>query len=351
MLSPVVHILPLTTIMRPRLLPAPGTVHVRVGQKVASTDVVAETSLAREHILIDVAHVLGLSPQKADQLLKVKRGDKLKKGAVIAEGGGLIARAIRVPQDGRVLAAGGGQVILQTSEAPFDLRAGYPGVIAQVIEQRGVIIQASGAIVQGVWGNGRIDYGLLFSLADTPKHIIAAGDIDVSLRGSVLLGGYLGDEKALRNAAELPVRGLIVGTMSPALIPLAMQMKFPVVVIDALGRRDINQAAFKLLSTNAKREVAVVAEQFDRYSGARPEVFIPLPFTQEPPVSQDVVILVPGQQVRLLRSPNAGAVGTIVSLTSGLVTMPNGLKVFAAEVKLESGGQAVVPVGNSLTFS
>jgi hypothetical protein len=186
----------------------------------------------------------------------------------------------------------------------------------------------------------------LLSLAETPNHTLAAGDVDVSLRGSVLLAGYIEDEKVLRNAAELPIRGLIVGAMSPALIPLAMQMKYPIVVIDALGRREIDLAAYKLLSTNAKREIAVVAEPFDRFTGARPEVIIPLPFTQEPPVPQDMVKLAIGQQVRLLRSPHAGAVGTVVTLPSGLTSMPNGLKVFAAEIKLESGGQAVVPVVN-----
>ena len=39
MLAPVTHILPLTTVVRQRLLPAPGRVVVRVGQKVTATEI------------------------------------------------------------------------------------------------------------------------------------------------------------------------------------------------------------------------------------------------------------------------------------------------------------------------
>lgn len=346
MQASVIHILPLTTIIRQRTLPVAGTVHVNVGQKVSPADVIAETTIAREHILIDIVQLLDVPVQKADRLIKVKRGDRLKKGTVIAEGGGLIARSIRAPRDGRVLAAGGGQVMLEVSTTNYELRAGYPGIVSKVIPDRGVLIQTSGALIQGVWGNGRMEYGLMFNLAETPDQILRPGDVDVSMRGSVILTGHVDEEKTLRNGAEIQLRGIITGSINPALLSLAMQMRYPIVVVDAIGTRGLDPVAYKLLTTNAKREVALNAEPLDRYAGTRPEVVIPLPVSQEPPIPDDVVTFAVGQQVRLLRAPKPGLVGSIANILPGLTALPNGMRVQAAEVRFEEGETLIVPLAN-----
>jgi hypothetical protein len=84
-------------------------------------------------------------------------------------------------------------------------------------------------------------------------------------------------------------------------------MRYPIIDHGRLWLAADELAAYKLLSTNAKREVTLNAEQFDRYSGARPEVIIPLPVSSDPPdAPQDVETFAPGLQVRMRRPPSWG---------------------------------------------
>ena len=108
----------------------------------------------------------------------------------------------------------------------------------------------------------------------------------------------------------------------------------------------MNSAAFKLLTTNNKREATVNAEHFDRYTGSRPEVIIPLPISNEPEEPNQYEPFAVGQQIRMRRPPNAGMIGTISNLPSGLSLLPSGLRASAADVKLENGENVIVPLVN-----
>jgi len=346
MLTSVTHILPLTTVVRERLLPAPGRVVVRVGQKVTATEVIAETSLPREHILINVAQAFGISPEKASTLIQCHKGDKLTKGAAIAESGGLIARSVRSPQDGRVVVVGDGQVMLEVGQANIELKAGIPGEVAQVIPDRGAIIHGSGALIQARWGNGRMDFGLLNNLAEAADAVLEPSMVDINLRGSVVLGGYCGDKKTLENAAELLVRGLVLSSLSPSLISAALQMRYPILVLEGFGHHPFSAVTHRLLTTNAKREVAINAEASDRYSGSRPELMIPLPASAPPPIPAETAEWAEGQQVRIFRDPYYGAIGSLTALLPHPAALPSGVMARVASVQLQGGEQVIVPLAN-----
>jgi hypothetical protein len=108
----------------------------------------------------------------------------------------------------------------------------------------------------------------------------------------------------------------------------------------------MNSAAYKLLSTNAKREVTVNAEFYDRYTGARPEVIIPLPTSSNPNSLKDIAEFAPGLQVRMRRPPFMGMIGSITALKPGLTILPSGLRAPAAEVKLENEQTVIAPLVN-----
>lgn len=346
MQAPVTHIVGFANIIRARLLPVAGEVLVRAQQKVSASDIVAEAHFAREHVLLDVARVLRIHPEAADLLVKCKIGDRLKAGSEIAAGKGLLANAVVVPRDGRVAAVGGGQVLLEVGEAKIELRAGIPGTVVEVAPERGVTIQTAGALIQGVWGNGRIDSGPLLNLLEGTDGTLVSKQLDVSMRGSVVLGGIIKDPETLKTAAEVPLRGLIVPSIYPSLIPQAREMRLPIVALDGFGPVSMNSLAYKLLSTNVKRDVTVNAEPYDRYGGGRPEVIIPLPVSSEAPELREVENFAPGLQVRMRRPPSMGMIGSIVNLKPGMTLLPSGLRARAAEVKLENGDTVIAPLVN-----
>jgi hypothetical protein len=346
MLAPVVHILPLTTLRRERLLPVPGRVVARLDQRVTPLDVVADAHYGQEHLLVDVARALGVTPDEAQRLIQVKVGDLLAKGQTIAQRTGLVLQIVRAPKNGRVILVGKGRLLMETGEETFELRAGIPGRVTRQVAERGVEITFNGALVQGVWGNGQVGLGVMIPMITSPEDLLSKKQIDVSLRGSILLAGYCNDPDVLQVASEQPLRGLILGSLSPALIPLAARMQFPIVVLNGFGQQPMDGAAYKLLTTNARREVTLNAEPFDRQTGLRPEVLIPMPVSQEPPLPREVETFAPDQPVRLVRAPYAGAIGILTGLRPGLTAIPSGLRVAAAEVRLDSGEQIVVPLAN-----
>lgn len=346
MLAPILHVLPLTTIVRERSLPVAGKVNAHMNQRVSPTDVIAEANFAREHVLLDVARTFGVSTTTADKMIKVNEGDRVAQDALIAENRGMISRSIRAPRAGRVMVVGGGQVLMEVGDARVELKAGLPGQVIQILPERGVVIRTVGALVQGMWGNGRIDNGLMRVLLEKPDDVLTADRLDVSMRGSVILGGHIREAETLRAAAELHIRGLIVPSILSPLIQAAYQMRYPILVLDGFGAIPMNSSAFKLLTTNKEREVTVNAEHFDRYSGNRPEAIIPLPVTSEPDEPDLYCTFAAGLTVRMRRPPFAGMIGTISNLPPGLSTLQSGLRAPAADVKLENGETVTVPLVN-----
>jgi hypothetical protein len=346
MLASIDHILPLTLIRRERFLSVSGRVLVRKGQQVSATEVVAEASLHPEHLLLDLARGLGLPEAKADQQIHYRPGDQVAEGDVLAGPVGLTQRVVRAPRNGKVILAGSGQILLEVDNPPYELEAGLPGMVIELIDDRGVVIETTGALIQGVWGNGQVDFGLMYVLAESPEDLFTVDRVDVSLRGSIIMAGHCADPEVIKAAGELPLRGMILASIDPAVAPLAARATFPIIVLEGFGRIPMNPAAFKLLVTNERREVALNAQSWDRYAGNRPEVVIPLPAPGNTSQPVDTDVYAPGQQVRIVGAPHLGRLGKIIEVQLGYKELPVGLKTPAAEVQLEDGESFWAPLTN-----
>ncbi len=108
----------------------------------------------------------------------------------------------------------------------------------------------------------------------------------------------------------------------------------------------MNQDAFNILISGARREVSVNAEPWDRITNARPEVVIALPDGVLPGDSIDSASFAIGQTVRVVSAPYKSMVGTLTNLLPGLSVLPSGLRAQTPEVRLLSGDTVQVPLAN-----
>lgn len=342
MLAPVTHIIPLTKIRRARLLPTKGRVVVQVGQIVGASDVVAEARLQNQHTLVDVQRALSLaSAAETRKLIDRKLGERIQEGDVIAETGKIFRRVVRAPVNGVIVMISNGQVLIEADHPPLRIKAGLEGEVIEVIPEQGVLVETNGALLQGVWGNGKINQGLLVNLANEE---LTPAKLDVSMRGSVVLSGWCSRPETLDVAAQLPLRGLILGSIMPDLIPAAEKAEFPILVLEGFGQMAINNIAYKLLTTNVQRSIALNATPWDAFSGARPEAVITLPAPAES--SPEVDVFTAGQTIRVLTPPYCGKTGILSEILPGLTTLDNGLRTRAAAVRLENSQEVTIPLVN-----
>jgi hypothetical protein len=344
------HVLPLCTVRRERFLPVSGDVLVRADQRVEAPELVARAHLPTGHVIVDVGRFLGVPGVQADRYLTRKRGEEVKRGAVLAERRatmGLQSKVARSPAAGMIIATGEGRVIIETTHEVVELHAGIPGTVANVTPGLGVVVETSGALVQGVWGTGGQEYGVMHVLSEERDERLPAENITVSNRGTIVVSGRGIDSEGLRRAREYHLKGLVLGSLDPEMLDEIRELGCAVVVIDGFGDRPMSAPAFTLLKTNAGREVALDARLPDRAEGIRPEVVIPLPSgAHMPPLPVVGEALAPNKRVRALRAPYTGAVGTVTRLLNHPVLLPSGLRAQAARVELEGIGPAVIPFAN-----
>lgn len=345
------HVTLLATLRRERLLPLAGEVIVEARQRLEATDVVARAFLPDHHKLVDVSRKLGLSADQADSAMLKDDGDPVKAGEPIARRRvlGLIPRIARSPVEGRLVAAAGGKALVAAISRPYELRAGVPGTVVSILQSRGVVIETTGSLVEGVWGNGQQDFAPLRLAGHGTSQTLAPAEVDVSMRGAVLVVGHLAEADVLKRLADVHVRGLVLGTLPAALQAAAQKLSFPVLVVEGFGRGGFSEPVLALLSSNAGREAWVHAQPYDRFKGRRPELIIPLagPATPPPPVVDGETLKV-GKRVRVLRGSAAGQVGTVAALAERPVPLPSGLRTRAASVVFpgEAGTPVRVPYAN-----
>ncbi len=336
---------PQATFRRKYLLPAPGKLLVRIGQNVEVLEPVAQTNIYSEYHWINVARGLGISPSRVEQYLQAQAGDLIFDGYVLAGPIGLMRRVFRSPYNGKILRVEKGQFLVETEVEPFLLKAGVTGTVVDLIEDLGVVIEATGDLIQGVWGNGKVAKGNLEVLAKSPNQILTPNVLGDHLQRKIVIGGHCEDIETLKKASTFSLGGLILASMNSRLVSQALSMDSPIMVMEGFGKHSYNPVTFKFLLTVDRKEVILNAQSRDQAFQGDPELVIISGNSAKTGLIPQGALLDVGQRVRVISGTYLGRTGILTKLL-GPVIQSNGIRVDAGEVKLDSGESLTQPLRN-----
>ncbi len=362
--TPGLTISPGTIIRKTRRLPLKGQVMAKVGDRVTADAVVARTEIPGVIQTVRVAEQLGLEPPEALNALKVRQGDPVEAGQVLAESRsffGLFKSECKCPFKGTVelISHATGHLGVRMPSTPVEVTAYVNGTISEVIPEEGVVVETYGALVQGIFGVGGERTGVLAVPGETADATLTEQIINESHAGSVLVGGAGVTIGALSKAASIGVKGVVVGAVVDTDliaylghdigVAITGQEDIPTTLILTEGFGTIRMAdrTFDLLKSLEGREVSINGATQIRAGVIRPEVVAPLDAApQQTSGPSNGQVLEIGSHIRVIREPYFGALGTVIGLPHEPVEVESGAVVRILEAELIDGSVARVPRAN-----
>lgn len=202
-----------------RRLPIAGEVHVKVGERVEASTLVATGEQAPPVTIVNVARDLAVEPGAAERHLLVERGDAVRANEPIAKRRrGLRSTTVRSPIAG-VFARYDpilGTAIIRPPAVRLELAAHVGGVVEEVEQTRGVTIRTFGSRFFGAVGIGGEAFGVIKLVGADRQRPLGPELIDNRAARSLLAVGGTVSAAALTKAAQVGVRGVIAGSIEEA---------------------------------------------------------------------------------------------------------------------------------------
>lgn len=357
-----------TTIIKTRRLPLKGTVLSTTGTWVTPSDKVARAELPGIMQPIKVASKLGIEPSEVPALLTVKVGDKVNRGDIVAitKGmWGLFKSECKSTTTGTVELISNitGNVGIREAPTPIEVDAYIPGKIIEVLDGEGVVIEAHGALIQGIFGIGGERRGEIMMITAGPDDPITADMITSAHAGKIIVGGSNLSGDALRKAHELGVTGIVVGGIVDkdlidylgydigVAITGHEDIPLTLVLTEGFGTIAMAGRTFNLLKSLTGKIASICGATQIRAGVIRPEVIVADDTENAGGTAADEVVpsfsLEPGTNIRIIREPYFGLLATVTALPHHLVVVGSGAEVRVLEAKLNTTGEIVtVPRAN-----
>jgi len=361
--TPGLRVAEVAVIRKERRLPLKGETLVKIGDEVSSETIVARTELPGNVKMLNIANVLGVPPADIPPMLIKKPGNAIAENESLGQSKGmfgLFKNTVRSPIAGVFESYNEitGQAVLREPPIPVEIDAYVRGKVIEVLGDEGVVVEARGTFVQGIFGIGGEVRGELKVVVDSPEQELTTDLIDESCRGKVLLGGSFVTNPTLRKAISMGVHAIVVGGFDDkdlkdflgydlgVAITGHEKQGITLVLTEGFGRMNMAHGTFSLLSSRAGHLASVNGATQIRAGVMRPEVVIPMPDKDLVETDRIAGAMDIGSPVRCIRAPYFGLLGKVAALPAELQVLDSEAHVRVLEVEFTDGERATVPRAN-----
>ena len=357
-------------IRKDRNLPLPGDVIVKKGDTVKSGDIVAMTNLPGKVHAVNVINRLAILPTDLRKNMLKKEGDNVVKDEPIAETSPFIKMFKSIclsPITGIIESISDitGQVLLREPPKPVQITAYVDGKVVETIENEGVVIETNATFIQGIFGIGGETTGELQIVVNSPDDIVKPEDIKEVHRGKIIAGGSIIYSDAIKKALDTGVKGIVVGGIRDkeinellgydlgVAITGSEDINITIIITEGFGQIGMAQRTFDMLKLREGAVASINGATQIRAGVVRPEIIIPYNDDDTYGKSDESgsadgksAGISIGDQIRIIRNPNFGMLGTVKSLPSELQTIETEAMARVLEVKFPDGQTSIVPRAN-----
>ena len=357
-------------IRKSRSLPLPGDVIVKKGNTVKYNDIVARTNLPGKVHAVNVVNRLAILPTDLRKNMLKKEGDNVVKDEPIAETSPFIKMFKSIclsPITGIIESISDitGQVLLREPPKPVQITAYVDGKVVETIENEGVIIETNATFIQGIFGIGGETTGELQIVVNSPDDIVKPEDIKEVHRGKIIAGGSIIYSDAIKKALDTGVKGIVVGGIRDkeinellgydlgVAITGSEDINITIIITEGFGQIGMAQRTFDMLKLREAAVASINGATQIRAGVVRPEIIIPYNDEDTSGNSDESgsadgksAGISIGDQIRIIRNPNFGMLGTVKSLPSKLQTIETEAMARVLEVKFPDGQTSIVPRAN-----
>ena len=362
--TPGLKVLKKTIFKKERILPLKGNVLVKSGDQLSPDTIVASTNLPGNVQMLKVSNILNIDPKDVVEALQVKERQEVKKGDIIAETSGIFGMfksSVESPVDGTIesISQSTGRVVVREAPIPVEVDAYVSGVVDEVVENEGIVLKSNAAFIQGIFGIAGEKRGDLLLVSSGPGEELTADQITADMKGKILIGGSFLSLEAYKKALSVQVAGIVVGGFNyydlkavlgynlGVAITGTEKLNTALIVTEGYGSIPMSESTFSLLKENDGKAASINGATQIRAGVIRPEIVIPIDSVNKEDDSKSKVPegIQEGSIVRVIRSPNFGKIGKVISLPAELNKMESETMVRVAEINID-GKNILIPRAN-----